>query len=267
LALGSACLTLSSFLVLDVPPKISILFISFFLTLSMYNLNRLTDIKEDFINYPERMKFIVKYKKILIFLVLCLLGTAILIAYFESILPIVLMILALSFMYSIKWVPKKISKYQRFKDILIVKNIIISITWSLTTVFTVAFNLGIFNTAVLVFFMFIFSRLFINTIIFDIRDIEGDKIYNIKTIPNTIGIRKTKFLLYSLNSFFALFLFFCIFVRLISNLAYFFFFSIFYTYLYIYFCNKERGSKFYDFVVDGEFIIIGILAIIGHSLI
>ena len=42
--------------------------------------------------------------------------------------------------------------------------------------------------------------------VFDIKDIHGDRVHGIKTLPNTIGIERTRYLLYILNTLFGLFL-------------------------------------------------------------
>jgi 4-hydroxybenzoate polyprenyltransferase len=135
------------------------------LTFSMYNINRLTDIKEDTINVPKRAHLINKYKKILIYLIPMLLFVSIIISFYKNVLDIIFIIFILSLLYSVKWIPKKISKrYRRFKDILLVKNIVISITWSVATVLIVSKYLDLFNYVVLFFSIFVFLKSVINTI-------------------------------------------------------------------------------------------------------
>jgi 4-hydroxybenzoate polyprenyltransferase len=269
LAFGATCFAYTAFLFFEATPDLYILLIVFLLTFSMYNINRLTDIKEDTINVPKRAHLINKYKKILIYLIPMLLFVSIIISFYKNVLDIIFIIFILSLLYSVKWIPKKISKrYRRFKDILLVKNIVISITWSVATVLIVSKYLDLFNYVVLFFSIFVFLKLVINTIFFDMRDIKGDKKSGIKTIPMVFGINKTKILLHGLNITSGLFILSSIFLELIPNLAYFLFLSTFYTFTYVYLFNRYSKNRYlFEVIADGEFIMIGLLGLSGSILI
>jgi 4-hydroxybenzoate polyprenyltransferase len=55
------------FLLYQIKVNFSLLLAAFFLTFSVYNLNKLSDIKEDSINLPERAGFIGRNKKPIIY--------------------------------------------------------------------------------------------------------------------------------------------------------------------------------------------------------
>jgi 4-hydroxybenzoate polyprenyltransferase len=115
---------------------------------------------------------------------------------------------------------------------------------------------------ILIFYLF-FTKSLINSILFDIRDIEGDRKSNIRTIPIFLGKDKTKKLLLILNSTFIPWL-------IIANHAGFFhgyflvlLFLIFYGYWYVLHFSGgiNKIGKSMDLFVDGEFIIIAIFAL------
>ena len=58
IAINAALLSYFSFMVYNINPNPSLLFAAFLMTFTIYNLNKLTDIKEDSINLPERAGFI-----------------------------------------------------------------------------------------------------------------------------------------------------------------------------------------------------------------
>ena len=111
-------------------------------------------------------------------------------------------------------------------------------------------------------FYFFFIKLFVNTVIFDVRDIKGDRISGVRTIPVVFGREKTKNLLLGLNSTLIIWLALSYFMGFFRQYLLVFIFCIFYGYLYIlYFCKDglKAGNSF-DLFVDGEWVIIAILA-------
>ncbi len=268
LAVGATCLALMSFLFFNVNPDVGILLIVFLLTLSMYNINRLTDVREDVVNLPDRSYAIKKHRKGLVYLILAGLISSCVLAFFRNVLSVLFIIFGLGLLYSVKWIPKKISKrYRRFKDILLVKNIVISATWSITTVLIVSQYLNLFNYSVLFLLVFVFLKLTINTIFFDMRDVKGDKKNGIKTVPVMLGMNKTRRLLYSVNVIVALFILFSVFLKLIPKLGYFLFLSTFYNAAYIYLFDKHRNNRYlFEIMADGEFIGIFLLVVVGSIL-
>ncbi len=109
-----------------------------------------------------------------------------------------------------------------------------------------------------------FIKSYINSIIFDVRDIEGDKMNNVRTIPVILGLQKTKNLLLTLNSTLIPWLIFSYFQGFFHRYLQVLIFSIFYGYWYIlHFCKEGiKIGKSLDLLVDGEWIPIAILALI-----
>ncbi|MCX6818632.1 MAG: UbiA family prenyltransferase [Candidatus Aenigmarchaeota archaeon] len=229
------------------------IFILFIGTFFMYNLNRKTDIKEDKINYHERFKFLEKYGNIIFItggiLFLFTLGLALMNGLYTFLITIFLVILTSS--YSIF----------KMKKIFFLKYILVSVVWG-TAAFLVGSYFFTINLSVLLVFIFIFLRVLITTIFFDIRDIKGDKLYGISTIPNKYGVNNTKHILYIINTVCGLFLLSIIYLNLLSHLIYLLSLIVFYCYFYISLIGKVN-VKVLGEVADGEYIILGILTIIG----
>jgi 4-hydroxybenzoate polyprenyltransferase len=240
---------------------LNIVIITFLTTFSTYGLNKLTDLKEDLINTPERATDIKKIELIFKISVALSFFLSLVLGFLESILtlPILLFPLLLGILYSVR-LSRKIP---RLKDISGVKNFTIALSWAVGSTFLPLIYLTNIKIGfILLVFYFFFIKSYINSIIFDIRDIEGDIISGVRTIPVFLGREKTKLLLIILNS--TLLLWLMIFRDYFLEYFYVLFFSIVYGYWYImYFCGAgAKPGKSRDLLVDGEFILIDILALL-----
>lgn len=237
--------------------------LTFLITFGIYGLNKLTDLKEDAINNPDRAKTIGKIEVVfkhtvaLSFILSMVLGFLV----DFSTIPVLIFPLFFGILYSIK-----LSKnLPRLKDITGVKNLTIAFSWSVVSTFLpLIYILEKKKILIILIFYLFFTKSLINSILFDIRDIEGDRKSNIRTIPIFLGRGKTTKLLLILNSTFIPWL-------IIANHAGFFqgyflvlLFLIFYGYWYILRFSREisKIGKSMDLFVDGEFIIIAIFALV-----
>ena len=102
---------------------------------------------------------------------------------------------------------------------------------------------------------FFIGRIFINTVVFDIRDHEGDRKNNIQTMPVHIGIEKTKSVIVIMNVFLGAFMVFVGVVGIMGPLAYFAAISSIYTAVYMYLLERREDKKnaICDLIVDGEY--------------
>jgi 4-hydroxybenzoate polyprenyltransferase len=274
LAIGAALASFSGCVVVGLPLTDIIPFlIVFLITFSIYTLNRRTDIEEDTVNHPERLEFVKRHEKSLLTVAVLSYATALSLAslrnletFLVSLLPIVVVGL-----YSLKWVPsrmRKRAKFSRLKELFIVKNCVVALTWAsmmfvLVTYFSVSVTL-----AVIVMFLFLFVRFLINTIMFDLRDITGDKMFGIRTLPVTLNIRATKQVLYILNSFLGAFLIVSAFLGLASPLPLLLVnLSTLYSFWYIWLVGKTDPKILADIIVDGEYFVIAFLAFLAHVII
>lgn len=245
---------LITFILLDEPINLYPLIIIFLMTYFVYTFNRVGGEKEDKINYPERVEFSSKYKKILLPLsVIGYIFGVILSLYLNTIVTLFTLLPILSFFI-----------YRIFKKVIFVKNIIIGFVWA-CSVLVVAGSIGTFNEVVFSFFCFVFLRDFINSIFFDIRDVNGDKIAGIKTIPVVLGIDKTLLLLNLINIFSGLLLISLVLLNYLPQKAITLIGLIFYNIFYYKLYKKENVDKFFlfDIIADSEIYFAALLILIG----
>lgn len=245
---------LITFILIDEPINLYPLIIIFLMTYFVYTLNRVGGEDEDKINYPERVKFSSRYKKILlpiaiigyIFGFILSLNLNLTVTFF-TLLPI--------FSFFI---------YRIFKKFTIVKNIIIGFVWA-SSVLLIGASTRIFNEIIFSFFCFVFLRDFSNSIFFDIRDVNGDKKAGIKTIPIILGIKKTLLLLNIINIFSGILLLFLIFFNYLPQKAITLLGLIFYNIFYYNLYKKGNVDKFFlfDVIADSEIYFATFLILIG----
>jgi len=117
-------------------------------------------------------------------------------------------------------------------------------------------------TSLAVFF-YIFLKVFGNTVTSDIRDVTGDTVHDIRTIPIKFGIANTKKILTLIN----LVSFCIIIVSVLYNLltygAYLVSLVVIYTQIYVYFISKTNIRFLTDVLADGEFIVMCLLALLS----
>ncbi|MEM5825824.1 MAG: UbiA family prenyltransferase [Candidatus Aenigmatarchaeota archaeon] len=254
--MGSAFLPFVALTLLDLPIIYQPIFIVFTTTFFLYNLNRKTDIKEDSINYPQRVKLLARYGNFIFWLSFVLYFLGIFIAYvsgikiiFFTLIPLMIMIL-----YSIL----------RLKKYFLLKNILASIGWASSFIFTAAFFGLETHFSTFIIFTFYFFRAMINTIICDIRDIEGDKKVGTITLPIKFGIKKTKIILQLLNILSFIIIFVSLYLKIIPKghlISLIFIYGLFYIKKI-----KRKNTKLIGELVDGELYLLGFLAIFERIL-
>ena len=253
LAASGVCKLYLSFLLYDIAPRWNLLAATFLLVFSVYGLNKLTDIKEDKINNPERVKYVEKAARVLEYSVPLSFILSVILSILTSpwAVLIVLFPIVSGILYSIRITPK----YPRLKDVTGVKNLIIAITWANGTAFLPYLAVrSVTPQKVILVYYFFFMKSLINTLLFDIRDMEGDKINGINTIPVKFGLGESRILLLVLNSTFIPWLlvayrmgYFAVYLPALV-------FAILNGYVYIlYFTRRGRNpGKGLDVWVDGE---------------
>jgi len=246
-----------SFVILGVALKPVLLCAMFFVIYSVYSLNKVTDREEDAINMPARSSFVAGNERFLLTLAIASYIAALLLGLIES--PFAAGILLVPFLSGIVYSTNSLSiiGIPRLKDIFLVKSLIVAFSLSVCAAFLPA--LYLYNSAKLCFiFPFFFSKVFINTVLFDVRDVKGDTLNGVKTIPVVIGIKRTRQMLLLIQSL--LVAWFALFSDLFSEYYAILIASMVYGYLYIIcFCNtNHHGAMSWDVLLDGEWIIMSI---------
>jgi len=234
------------------------------ITYSVYNLNRKTDESEDAINHSKRYEFTKKYEKFLFSTAIGAYVLALVISWIYG--PAVVLISAIplisGLIYSTPIFPRKFP-YRRLKEIPVAKSLLVAVAWALPPallpVYIAGALPGMITLAVILFF---FSLVFINTVLFDMRDVEGDRITGVRTIPVCIGIPNTTRLLTLVNVIFGASVVFLLWgdiplMYLVLIIA-----GIFYAQWYIRnYQQISQSNLLCDLIADGQFIALGLFMV------
>lgn len=178
-------------------PDLLLCFAFFFVVYSVYTLDCTLKSKEDEVNRPEEKN---ADKIIVFFIISVLLFITALILELKKISPFAALFpFVIGFLYTKRIKIGSISI--RFKQGLGIKNFIVAFTWAFTIV---AFMYNFTENYLQIFWLFIFFffKSFINTVLFDCKDIEGDSAAGLTTIPVYFGEQRTRVILQFLNSLF-----------------------------------------------------------------
>jgi len=160
-----------------------IVLLPFFACVLIYSTNRLSDKEEDAINMPDRIRFPHRIRIILL-VVAAIFYVLLLVNVFQKnflLFAIALFPLVIAFLYSIC----------RLKRFFIVKNVSIATAIGASVCIVSAYYenwTGVWG----ILFLFFFLTMLINTILFDIKDIRGDSVFGIHTLPVLLGVPATK---------------------------------------------------------------------------
>jgi len=241
----------------------TIFFIGVFVTFAVYNLNRKTDEEEDAINHSERFSFTKKHEKLLFYSAITAYAAALVIAayYGPATLLIAIFPLSSGIFYSLPILPARFG-FRRIKEIPLMKSFLVAMAWALPPVLLPVYAAGAsIGRITMILILFFFTLVFINTVLFDMRDIEGDAQSGVRTIPVILGFARTRFALTAVNLLTGFVIFIlaaaalpqvCLCV-LIAGIAY--------VQLYIALSNTiDLGRIVCDLFIDGQFIGLGAVA-------
>ncbi|MEM2925671.1 MAG: UbiA family prenyltransferase [Methanocellales archaeon] len=254
-AFSGACRLHISFLMLDIEPNLIIYLAGFLIIYATYTLDRSSGCKEDRINRRE-LNSSNKLIAILIS-VLAFSAGAYLFAQFDLLFVAFLPFL-IGYIYSNGM---QLSTYSlKIKGNLGIKNLVVALTWGIS-IAAIAQHWSRDAIALFSIFSFFTLKSFINTIIYDFRDVEGDAIAGLKTLPIYWGEKKAKNILQILHHSLHFWIFIAMLFFISSQ------FIILFTcwlagLIYISFLAKPAGGieprvrkVARDILVDGEFIL------------
>ncbi len=172
--------------------------LSFFYFLSMYLWNSLTSLETTLHLGISRYRFYHRYKPFLLFLAGAIL-ILMLVVSFSSGKLLVLMLFAtiIGSVYHVTIVPpplRRIFKYKNLKDIPTSRDLFIALAWSTVLTFIPQTVRSSFSAGALtiVCFLWIFVLASLRSLIFDLRDIEGDRIMGRETLITIVGEKRAR---------------------------------------------------------------------------
>ncbi|MDD1676553.1 MAG: UbiA family prenyltransferase [Methanomicrobiales archaeon] len=247
-------------------PMMLVLFLS---TYAVYNMNRKTDEVEDAINHADRYAFTKRYEKFFArsspFAYILALGIAAIYGPFA--IAVAALPLVSGILYSSPILPARCG-YRRLKEIPFVKNGVIAIAWSITPGVIPPLFAGVSVQPSTWIACGLFCVLaFINSVLFDMRDIAGDREANVRTIPVCLGAVQTRCLLTMVNIVFGAALLLAGFVFLSFWRVWILAAGSIYAQSYIQAFDPDGpANALCDLVADGQFIALGLLLNVGGIL-
>jgi 4-hydroxybenzoate polyprenyltransferase len=196
-AIGSTITVFIILLLLNINVILPLLASAYLLTLIVYYYDYYRDAKKDISSNPERALHLAKQVKLYPYIFTSYLFSYIfLIAYLGSLKLIALTIglVVSGLLYSIlfKGFTRHIPGF---------KNLFTSAVWAMGSVLYIvtyySFSIGMFF---ILMFLFIFLKVLVNTIFYDIKDIKADSDLGLKTLPIFLGENKAMILLHILNA-------------------------------------------------------------------
>lgn len=259
ISLSATSVAVSTMLLAELVPRPVPLFIVFAVTLFVYSFNRLTDLAEDEENVPRRANFIKRYGPGLLTVGGVLYLGAIALAVVRDVpgAPAMVLPLVVAVLYSVVGL----------KRILLVKNLLVGLSWGLIPLGVGVYYRQLWSLDVLFFFGFVTTVLSIAAVVFDIKDIEGDSEEGIQTLPVVVGPARTRHLSAAAS---ALVGGVVVLLVLVGPLAPEYLLLLpFVAYMvgYSLVATPERTPLFYGFVIDSEHILLAILLVATHALV
>jgi 4-hydroxybenzoate polyprenyltransferase len=171
-------------------------------TAGNYLYNMLTDWKEDAVNYPDSGRFVgPKYKITRPLILLCFLGSlylGFLSGWQFIVYGFVLNLLGMLYGFPFK---RKNKEVFRIKTVPVLKNAYSALFWSVALLLTPYFYIHQQPDSSLIFTIVIaFIMAFFVELLWDVRDIQGDRLANIRTIPILLGVASSRVILHLLNA-------------------------------------------------------------------
>ncbi|HKW04595.1 MAG TPA: UbiA family prenyltransferase [Nitrososphaerales archaeon] len=272
LALGTSSIAAFSAILLGYAPTIDLLVMAYLFSYGAYSMNRSVEISQDSLSNPQRTQYLASRKRFLpaitasCFLLGYVLAALRSIPFFIALL--IPLILSLAYSVGSKKILSPLLGVKRLKEKLLVKNITIALGWSL-----IPLLVGLYYQQIgLVLFAlepFVFLRLFVNTIFFDERDMKGDNLNGIRTLPTTFGIKKTHMILNMVDLFSVAY----VILLILSNLVPLYSIAILalpaYSISYRWLSTKARVNIDFlcDVVGDGEYVLWGAMLLLGRVII
>ncbi len=225
-SLAGGFLTYSCELLQNTVPRASHFLISFFYLFAMHNLNRFTDRKEQKFNDPLRSLFYEKYRWPLLVTSALSLAAALTLVY-EQGRPTFLLLTGMSIfgiLYSVKIIPKSlipVMKVRGLKEIPGSKTFLVAVAWAFVTTFIPAWSDShqpdMMTLGVL---FFVLLLVFVRNAMFDVFEVQGDRIVGKETLPVFIGEKKTITILNVLMGVLLLLLFILPLLNLMSGVGF-----------------------------------------------
>ena len=225
-SIAGGALTYTSGKLQNSMPDLSHVLISVLYLFAMHNLNRFTDRKLQKFNDPLRTLFYEKYRWPVLVISALSLGLALTLVSEYGLKPFLLLtgMSIFGVFYSVRVIPRSFItniRVRGLKEIPGSKTFLVAVAWAFVTTLIPALsgsrNLDQTTLAVLLFVMIL---VFIRSALFDVFEVQGDRIVGRETLPVCIGENKTIFILHILMGILVVLLLFMPSAGLMSEAAF-----------------------------------------------
>jgi 4-hydroxybenzoate polyprenyltransferase len=228
---------------------------------SVYLYNRYKEFNIDFITNPARTGYIKKYvKQIPLIIFVFTLTIASILLYYKNFLILIFafLLLLMGIFYSefLKKITKKIVGF---------KNLFIGLFFSSLIVLLALYYSVPWSISLTMIFIFVFLRVFYNTVFFDIKDIESDKNENLLTLPIVLRGEKLIYFLDFINILSGILIIVGVYFGFFPKFSLALLLAIPYSWYYLK-KSKKPGANidFLSYVVaDGEYTVWAFLILLG----
>lgn len=243
LSIGAGCLSFTSMLLQNLPVNILIMLITSLYVYAMHTLNRFINIRSSGLIGSFRDDLYLKYEKLYITIgvlsLLVALGCSFTVGPISFILLFVLSLAGI--LYNAKFLPQRFY-FKSLKDIPGSKNISMALAWATVAAVLPQTVEGLSITpGMVVAFLFIFSIVFVRSSMFDMLDIQRDRLIGKETIPVLIGGKNTRPLLKMISFVLLIILVSSYFLGWTPSLNFALLTCIFYIWICFRFCDKSSG--------------------------
>ena len=267
LALGTSSMAATAAWVMGRTPTWDLLLMAYLFSFGGYSVNRISDFDQDAVSHPDRTAYLkgrIGWLKGVV--VACfVLGYAL--ALFRNLIffsgLLIPLLLALAYSVGSERMKSRIG-VSRLKEATLVKNVTVSFGWSLVPLLVGLYYFEL-PTAVFAFAPFIFLRIMINTIFFDQRDVDADASFGVKTLPVRMGIPGSSRVMDVLDLASGGYLVAVVAAGIVPLFAGALLVFVPYSFAYrIYAGSGRHRDSLRDLVADGEYLLWGVVATIGH---
>jgi len=267
LALGTSSMAATAAWVVGKNPTWDLLLLAYLFSFGAYTINRISDFKQDAISHPERTAYLKNRLGWLKGAVAACFGLGYVLSFLRNfvffsglLLPL---LLAVAYSVGSERLRGRIG-VSRLKEATLVKNVTVSFGWSLVPILVGLYYLQL-PAALFALAPFIFLRLMVNTIFFDQRDMEADASFGVKTLPVKIGMRGSKRVMDVLDLASGVYMAAVVAAGVLPFFASALLVFVPYSFAYRFYAGSgKHRDALRDFVADGEYVLWGVVAGIGH---
>ncbi len=267
-SIAGGALTYTAGMLQNIVPGASHLLISFLYLFAMHNLNRFTDRKVQKFNDPLRALFYEKYRWPFLIVTALSLALALTLVYEHGLKPFLLLtgMSIFGILYSVRIIPKSLVaniRVRGLKEIPGSKTFLVAVAWAFVTTLIPAWsgsrNPGLVTLVVLFFIMLL---VFVRNALFDVFEVQGDRIVGKETLPVCIGEKKTLFILRIMMGALVVMLLFSPLLGLMSQVGFWLLPGILYIFVLTQlYCHEKisQGPKM-EFCLESVFYLLAGLA-------